>query len=118
MLKMVIDKDFLLVITSSEVGEGEADLGAKLTDLLFKVFSESEKRPARVIFLNSGIFLTTEGSPIVDKLKALEDRGTEIVSCITCLNYFDRMEKVFVGRPGDMKDTVDALLNYRKVVTF
>ncbi len=115
---MVVDKDFLLVITSSEIGEGEADLGANLTDLLFKVFSGSEKRPARIIFLNSGIFLSTEGSPIVEKLKTLERGGTEIVSCTTCLNYFDRMEKVMVGRPGDMKDTVDALLYYKKVITF
>ena len=114
---MAVDKDFLLVITSSEIGTGETDLGAKLTDLLFKVFSESTQQPARIIFLNSGIFLTTEGSPIVDKLHALEDGGTEIVSCITCLNYFDRMEKVIVGRPGDMKDTVDALQNHRKVIS-
>ncbi|MFH1998342.1 MAG: hypothetical protein ABIK28_01615 [Planctomycetota bacterium] len=115
---MAIDNDFLLVITSSEIGEGEADLGAKLTDLIFKVFSESKTQPARIIFLNSGIFLTTEGSPVAEKLKTLEDKGTEIVSCITCLNYFDRMEKIIVGRPGDMKDTVDALIHYRKVVTF
>jgi selenium metabolism protein YedF len=114
---MAIDKDFLLIITSSEIGTGEADLGAKLTDLLFKVFSESSKVPARIIFLNSGIFLTTEGSSIVDRLKALEEKGTEIVSCITCLTYFDRMERVMVGRPGDMKDTVDALLKYSKVVS-
>lgn len=115
---MAVDKDFLLVITSSELGEGEADLGAKLTDLVFKVFSEGEDLPARIIFLNSGIFLTTEGSPVKDKLEMLEERGTEIVSCITCLNYFERMEKIVVGRAGDMKDTVDALVNYQKVVTF
>lgn len=115
---MAVDKDFLLVITSSEIGTGETDLGAKLTDLIFKVFSEFTPQPARIIFLNSGIFLTTEGSPIVAKLRALEEKGTEIVSCITCLNYHERMEKVVVGRPGDMKDTVDAVLEYSKVVTF
>jgi selenium metabolism protein YedF len=114
---MNIDKDFLLVITSTEIGAGVTDLGAKLTDLFFKVFSESEVRPHRIIFLNSGIFLTTEGSPIEDKLKALEEGGTEIVSCITCLNYFNRMDKLIVGRPGDMKDTVDAVNRYMKVVT-
>lgn len=114
---MAVDKDLLLMITSSEIGTGEVDLGARLTDLLFKVLSESEKRPARIIFLNAGVLLTTEGSPIADQLKALEEGGTEIVSCITCLTYFDRMEKVIVGRPGDMKDTVDALLTYGKVVS-
>jgi len=115
---MAVDKDFLLIITSSEIGTGEADLGAKLTDLIFKVFAGSETRPSKIIFLNSGIFLTTEGSPVAANLEALEKEGTEIVSCITCLQYFDRMEKVVVGRPGDMKDTVSAVVNYGKVVTF
>ena len=111
------DDDFLMVITSAGIGEGIADLGAKLTDLIFKVLSDSDRLPGRIIFLNTGIFLTTEGSPVADKLNALEKKGTEIVSCITCLNYFNRMDDVIVGRPGDMKDTVDALLGYGKVVT-
>lgn len=115
---MTIDKDFLLVITSSGIGDGEANLSAKLTDLFFKVLTDAEKLPAKIIFLNAGIFLTTEESPIETNLKKLEAAGVEIVSCITCLNYFGRMEKVIVGRPGDMKDTVNAVLDYGKVVTF
>jgi hypothetical protein len=114
---MSIDKDFLLVITSSELGVGGQQIGAKLTELLFKVFSESQRRPAKIIFLNSGIFLTTAGSPVEDKLKKLEAEGTEISSCITCLTYFDRMDKVVVGKPSDMKDTVNSLGSFTKVVT-
>ena len=44
---MAVDKNFLLVVTSSEIGMGEADLGAKLTDLVFKVFARSDTRPAK-----------------------------------------------------------------------
>jgi hypothetical protein len=33
------------------------------------------------------------------------------------LYYFRRMEKVIIGMPGEMKDTVEALLNHRKVVS-
>ena len=47
---------------------------------------------SHMIFLNSGVFLTTQGSPVADKLRKLEERGTEISSCITCLTYFDRMD--------------------------
>ena len=114
---MGIDRDFLLLITSSEIGVGEQDLGTKLTELFFNVLSESEQRPAKIIFLNSGIFLTTLGSPVADKLKKLEDEGTEVVSCITCLTYFERMEKLVVGKPSDMKDTVSSLTRFKKVVT-
>lgn len=114
---MSIDKDSLLVIASSEMGVGEQDLGAKLTELFFRVLSESEQRPAKIIFVNSGIFLTTVGSPVEDKLKKLEEEGTEISSCITCLTYFNRMEKVVVGKRSDMKDTVSSLVQFKKVVT-
>ena len=114
---MSIDKDLALMITSSEIGAGEQDLGARLTELLFKVFSESKQCPAKMIFINSGVFLTTEGSPVVDALRKLEEHGTEITSCTTCLTYFDRMEKVVVGKRSDMKDTVSALTHFTKVIT-
>ncbi len=114
---MNVDEEFLMVIASSEIGVGEPDLGSKLAELFFKVLSESASRPAKIIFINSGIFLTTVGSPVEDKLKKLEEEGTEISSCITCLTYFDRMEKVVVGTQSDMKDTVDSLTRFKKVVT-
>ena len=114
---MSIDGDFLLVVASSELGVGEQDLGSKLTEVFFKVLSESESRPAKIIFINSGIFLTTVGSSVEDKLKKMEKDGTEISSCITCLTYFDRMEKVVVGTRSDMTDTVNSLTRFKKVVT-
>lgn len=114
---MTIDPHFLILFRSAEVGAGESDLGAKLTELLLKNLAASEVLPAQMIFLNSAIFLTTEGSGVIGQLKVLEDRGTRIVSCITCLEYHARMEKIQVGEAGNMKDTVAALTAHSKVVT-
>jgi hypothetical protein len=114
---MSIDPNWLLVLTSSEIGMGAVDLGAKLTDLYLKTLAGEETRPARILFLNSAIFLTTEGSSVVDHLRALEEGGTELISCITCLTYHDRMEKVVVGTRGDMKGTVAEISAHAKVVT-
>jgi selenium metabolism protein YedF len=115
---MEIDKEFVLVITSATLGEGEPDLGGKLVESFFQVLSDWEHKPARVIFINSGVFLTTEGSPIVESLRRLEESGTEILSCTTCLTYFDRLSKILVGRSGNMKETVDSVVSHKKVVTF
>jgi len=114
---MSIDKDFLLVFTGTGIGEGEADLGAKLTELFLGQLRAAGSRPAKIVFLNAAVFLTTEGSPHLDVLKEIEAGGTEIVSCITCLTYFDRMERVVVGGRGDMKGTVADVTTFRKVVT-
>ncbi len=81
------------------------------------MLSESGQRPAKIIFLNSGVLLTTQGSPVEDRLEKLQREGTEISSCITCLTYFDRMEKMVVGKRSDMKDTVRSLASFKKIVT-
>jgi hypothetical protein len=114
---MPVDPDFLLVLTSDEVGSGPADLGAKLTELMLRNLAVAERRPARLICLNSAIFLTTEGSPHLPVLREIEAGGTEIVSCITCLTYHGRMEQVLVGSRGDMKGTVKDMTTFRTVVT-
>lgn len=114
---MTIETGFLLVIKSSGLGEGEFDLGQRLIMNFFKVMSELGRSPARIIFINSGVFLTTTGSPIIDMLKSLEKLDTEILTCSTCLEYYGRSDKLEVGKPTTMKNTVDAILDFRKVVT-
>jgi hypothetical protein len=115
---MAVDPDLLNLFTSAELGQGEADLGARLTELYLGCLAEAEVRPARAIFLNSAVFLTTDGSPVLDELRRLEEGGTEIMSCITCLTYHDRMEKVAVGSRAGMRETVEAVHRFPKVVSF
>ncbi len=46
---MAINKDLLLVIDSSEVGDSEPDLGAKLMKAFLNVLIESDALPAKII---------------------------------------------------------------------
>jgi hypothetical protein len=114
---MEIDRDLVFVVKGTEMVPGEPDLGERLTELFLGVLADSPRGPARIIFLGTGIFLTTEGTPYLDRLRALEERGVELVSCSTCLAYYDRKEKLVAGRAGNMKDTVESLLGFGKVVT-
>ncbi|MBU0985388.1 MAG: sulfurtransferase-like selenium metabolism protein YedF [candidate division Zixibacteria bacterium] len=114
---MAIDKDFMIVIKSSGLGEGEIDLGEKLIRGFLTVLADSETIPARIAFLNSGVYLTTEGSPVAEELTHLADRGTEILSCGTCLDYFGRKDRLIVGNPTDMKATVSGIVSFSRVVT-
>jgi hypothetical protein len=114
---MTIDPDLLLVLTSNEIGSGPSDLGERLTELFLKCLAGAGTRPAKMIFLNSAIFLTTEGTPHLELLRRIEAGGTAVVSCITCLTYHDRMERVVVGARGDMKSTVADMTAFRRVVT-
>lgn len=113
---MTVDKDLLLLITSSGLGDGEPDLGEKLMGAFLTQLLETGPAPARVICINSGIFLTTEGSGALAQLRRLEEQGSEILSCGTCLEYYGRREQLVVGRPTNMRDTVEALRTFARVL--
>jgi selenium metabolism protein YedF len=113
---MAIDQDLLLVIESSVLGDGEPDLGEKLMRAFLKVLLDSGDLPAQIIFMNSGIFLTTQHSSVLELLKSYEKQGSEILSCGTCLDYYGQKEELEVGRPTNMADTVHALKSYKKVL--
>ncbi len=113
---MAINKDLLLVVKSAGFGEGEPDLGEKLMRAFFSVLLESDGLPDQIIFMNSGIFLTTEGSSMLDLLKNYADQGTSIFTCGTCLDYYGRKDKLLIGKPGNMKDAVSAMISHKKVL--
>lgn len=113
---MTRDEDLLLLVKSAGIGDGEPDLGEKLMVSFFRMLVESGRAPARAIFMNSGVFLTTRGSPVLEALRTLAAAGTEIVSCGTCLDYYKRADKLEIGAPSTMKETVAALLRYPRVV--
>lgn len=114
---MAIDKELMLFLGSSGIGDGEPDLGAKLMDSFLKVLLELGSIPARIVCMNSGIFLTTEGSNVVESLQKFEQHGAEILSCQTCLAYFRREDKLVVGKPTNMKETVNSMLEFKKVLS-
>ena len=113
---MAVDSQLLLLIKSSMLGDGEPDLGEKLLRAFLTQLLESGSVPARVICMNTGIFLTTEGSSMQDLMAQFEARGSEILSCGTCLEYYKRADRLVVGKPTNMRDTVAALLNFKKIL--
>jgi selenium metabolism protein YedF len=113
---MAVDGNLLLMLKSSMLGDGEPDLGEKLLGAFLTQLLESGSTPARIICMNTGIFLTTEGSPLEALMKQFESRGSEILSCGTCLEYYKRTDRLTVGNPTNMRDTVQAMLSFKKVL--
>lgn len=111
------EKETLVMITSSALGQGSEELGKILMRSFIFTLKETEPLPAKILFLNSGVFLTTEGSPVLDELQELAERGVEIFSCGTCLDYYKLKEKLAVGHVTNMYDTVEAVQAAAKVIT-
>ena len=113
---MAIDLNFLLVLKSSGLGDGEPDLGEKLLKTFLAILFESGHFPARIICLNSGIFLTTGASEASETLEKFQSQGTQILSCSTCLEYYGRKDLLAIGDSTTMKDTVSAMLSFERVI--
>jgi len=111
-----VSSENVIVIASDKFGSGGDELGAILMRTFLTTLRESNHRPAKMLFVNKGIMLTTEGSPVIDDLQSLAKEGVEILSCGTCLDYYKRKEKLKVGIVTNMYDSVNSLLTAGKVI--
>ena len=109
------DGRLLLLLTRDQLGDGEPDLGLKLLRGFLSQLA-TQRVPDRIICLNSGVFLTTAGSPVEAVMSQLETQGAEVLSCGTCLSYYGRLDELIVGRVGTMEDTVSSMLDFDRVL--
>jgi selenium metabolism protein YedF len=110
--------DSVFIINSEELGVGAGELGKLLRKSFLGALAESKNRPSTMLFINTGVKLVAEGSPVIEQLRAIEKAGTEILACGTCLDYFGLKEKVAVGNISNMYNFVEAITTATKVVTF
>ena len=108
----------LVVTVPSEImGRGEAELGHVLIRGFFHTLGEVEPLPDTIIFLNSGVKLAVEGSPVLEDLQELCGRGVEILACSTCLGYYELKDKVAVGEVSNMYTIAETMLGAGKVIS-
>jgi len=103
-------------INSEFMGTGSDELGKILMRAFLKTVPEVNPSIDTIIFVNGGVRLTAEGSPFIDTLKELQCQGTEIVSCGTCLDYFNLKDKLQVGKASNMYEIMSILAGSDRVV--
>ena len=110
-------RNTVIFVSSSEMGRGSDELGAILMkSFMFTVF-ESEVPPQCILFVNSGVHLTCENSPVLEHLMNLQNRGVEILSCGTCLDYFKIKERLCVGHVTNIYTILEKINKADKVVS-
>jgi len=110
-------EDIAIMIRSNLFGQGEAELGQVLMKSFLFSLTELDAQVKHIIFMNSGIFLTIEGSPVLDTLKVLENKGVEILSCGTCLDYYQAKDKLAVGSVTNMYTALEILTTSARNLT-
>jgi selenium metabolism protein YedF len=110
-------RKIVVLVTCDTMGRGDDMLGTALMGNFLKTLTEMGTELWRLVFLNSGIKLTVEGSPVVETLADLENDGITILVCGTCLTHFGMMNRKKVGQTTNMLDIVTALQAADSVIT-
>ncbi len=107
----------LVLICNDKMGHGDDELGSKLMVNFLKNITELGTDLWRLIFLNNGVKLTTDGAVALPVLQQLEAEGLHILVCTTCLQHFNLMDQKSVGSATNMPDIVNAMQFADKVIT-
>ena len=106
----------VVYINSHLLGIGDEALGSILMRSFLKTLLDLETKPSRLILINSGVRLASEGSEVLETLRALSEEGVEILSCGTCLDFYGLKEKVEVGVISNMYEIAQSLLEADRLI--
>ena len=111
------EQKILVLIASDTLGTGDDALGEKLMIAYIKTIKEIGPDLWQLIFINGGVKLTTESSPVLPELQEYEKSGVIIFACGTCLEHFNLTSLKKVGGTTNMLDIVTATQLADKVIT-
>jgi selenium metabolism protein YedF len=106
----------LLYVASDVIGHGSDELGKILMPAYLNAFSNGEKLPDVIAFVNNGVKLLTAESPALAALQDLEAKGVKLLACGTCLDYYNLKDNLAVGGPTNAAELTALMLSADKVI--
>lgn len=110
-------ENILLLVTREGMGDAPHELQTVLIMNFFRTLLKENQIPGTIFFYADGIKLNLRGSVIEDILIELENRGTSIITCTTCLNFFEVLPELASGKKGGMPDLIRLIGSSEKVIT-
>ncbi|MGI6512867.1 MAG: sulfurtransferase-like selenium metabolism protein YedF [Syntrophomonadaceae bacterium] len=107
----------VILVTGQYMGRGDDALGKVLMKSFLYTLTQMKDTVTTIIFINSGVTLTSQGSEVLDHLLELEQAGVEILSCGTCLDFYQLKNKLLVGQVTNMYSIVERVAAADKVIT-
>jgi predicted peroxiredoxin len=107
----------VILINNDGMGAAEEVLRHKLLRIYLMMLQENGLYPGAICFYAGGVKMVVEGSPVLELLRSLEEKGVRLIVCATCLQYYELTEKVKVGIVGGMSDILLAQWMAGKVIT-
>ena len=108
--------NFVVVISSDKMGEGDDQLGHLLMTNFIKALKDLDKLPLKMVFYNNGVKLATNSSPVIEHLRDLEKMGVEMMLCATCVNHYSIESVIGAGTVSNMYSIAEAMSSAGNIV--
>lgn len=105
-----------IIVTSKTMGGGDTTLAENLMLAFINTLTQKDNLPDHMWFYGDGAFLTALGSEALEDLESLVNRGVDIKTCGTCVNYYELEEDIKVGEITTMSAFVDLFASSQKLV--
>jgi intracellular sulfur oxidation DsrE/DsrF family protein len=111
-------RPYIIVFNNNGMGQADPALTHKLASAYLNLLDlQDDPLPEAICFYAEGVKLAVQGSPVLEELRSLSDKGVRLIVCTTCLNFFELFDKLAVGEAGGMIDIYRAQGAAGKVVT-
>ena len=105
------------VLTADQLGISAAEPGQKLMKMFLNTLPNLDDAPENIILLNTAVRLAADDSESLDDLKILEGKGTRILSCGACVQYYELTGKIAAGEVSNMLEIARIISLAKKAVT-
>jgi len=109
---------YAVFIGKDTVGAGDPTLGYNLMKMALYTLAQGDSVPAYILFMNDGVKLPAgEEQQVIDSLMTLIEKGSAVLVCGTCLNYYGLADRLKAGTVSNMYDILGAMQRADKVIT-
>ena len=109
LLSDYLASDYMVVLNSDRMGQGDDDLGSILIKGYLNTLKEIDRKPSSIILYNGGARLAAEGSGADSALQALEALSVDIIVCGACVDFFELQGKLATGRISNMYEIAEKI---------
>ena len=104
----------VVAIGSNSMGKGANELGEILIKGFLYTLTQLDPPPQTLLLFNGGVKLAAADANTHTDLETLSQRGTRILVCGTCVNYYGI--DIAVGEIANMLDIVEAMQSAEKLI--
>ncbi len=108
---------YVVCIKGELMGDGDPELGKLLMETFMDNLKLQEQLPTHVVLYNGGVKLAMKDSPVCNSLTELEELGTRIMLCGTCIDHYGLQFDIGVGMISNMVVITETLASAGHVVT-